>query len=72
MVHVASLATPLGWSAFEQQNGASVGGLCFVTPDVLRLFAARAGFTVVTESEPRVTSGYLSRDHIAVLEKQRN
>jgi SAM-dependent methyltransferase len=69
LVHVASLATPLGWEKFARQRGFSVSGFYFLCPELVDILAAQAGFTTVEESAPDPGNEYLSRDYLVVLEK---
>ena len=70
LVHVANLAAPSGWEKFSSQKAFSVGGLYFLSPEIVAILADRAGFSVLKESSPRPGNNYLCRDHVAVLEKR--
>lgn len=72
LVHTANLAAPLGWDRFVKQRQASVGGFCFVTPDMVTLMLRQAGLEIVERSWPRPVDDtqpnvYLDRDFFAVV-----
>jgi SAM-dependent methyltransferase len=69
LVHVASLATPLGWDKFSRQKGFSVSGFYFLCPELLATLSEHAGFRVLEASSPDPRNLYLNRDHLVVLEK---
>ena len=69
LVHVANLKAPLGWERFSQQKGFSVGGLYWLSPEMVAILADRAGFSLVSGSTPDPSNEYLNRDYFAVLEK---
>lgn len=72
LVHVANLNAPLGWDKFSRQKGFSVGGLYFVSPEIVSTLADHAGFSKVKESRPDSRNEYLARDYLVVLEKAGN
>jgi SAM-dependent methyltransferase len=72
-VSTANILAPLGWERFARQKKYSVGGFYFLSPDMARALAGRAGFDVVQES--KWTEGtenvYYERDFLFVLRKKR-
>jgi hypothetical protein len=69
MVHVANIAGPLGWERFSHQKSFSVGGLYWLCPEIVAVFADHGGFSIVADSTPDLENEYLSRDYVAVLER---
>lgn len=71
-VSTANILAPLGWERFARQKKYSVGGFYFLSPDMARALAGRAGFDVVQES--KWTEGtenvYYERDFLFVLRKR--
>jgi len=49
-----------------------VKGHYFVTPEIMRRLADKAGFLVVKESQEKSNNFYLARDYIFVLQKKAN
>jgi len=66
-ISTANLLAPAGWARFERQSKYTVGGFYFVTPEAVRLLAAKAGFAVVRESTPQESNVYYDRDLMLVL-----
>eukprot|EP00928_Gymnodinium_smaydae_P084160 TRINITY_DN67408_c0_g1_i1.p1 TRINITY_DN67408_c0_g1~~TRINITY_DN67408_c0_g1_i1.p1 ORF type:complete len:357 (-),score=73.03 TRINITY_DN67408_c0_g1_i1:42-998(-) len=73
IVHTANLASELGWERFVRQRQGSVGGFCFVTPDMVLLMLRRAGLEILETSWPRSSEDekrgnvYLDRDFFSVV-----
>ena len=71
-VSTSNILAPLGWKRFTRQKKYSVGGFYFISPDIARAMATRAGFDVVKES--KWTEGtdnvYYERDFLFVLRKR--
>jgi SAM-dependent methyltransferase len=69
LVHVASLATPVGWEKFARQRGFSVSGFYFLCPELVAILAGHAGLRTFRAAEPDAGNLYLSRDYVVVLER---
>lgn len=68
-VHTTNLTAAGGWERFASQEGFSMRGHYFLTPDTIRTLAEHAGLALVKESTPDPGNFYLNRDYLAVLEK---
>jgi SAM-dependent methyltransferase len=70
-LHTANLVSPSGWQRFAAQPHFTVGGYYFVTPEIVRTMAGKAGLEVVEESDPMSAggNGYLAQDHCVLLRK---
>lgn len=68
-LHTSNLTTEEGWKLFAGEPGYAVEGFYFVTPEVVRTLAGRAGLEVVKESSPGSPNYYYDRDHLVVLRK---
>ncbi len=69
-LHTSNLAAPDGWEQFAAQEGYSVSGHYFVSPEIVGILASRAGFEIVKASVPEARSAYLNRDYLVVLAKR--
>ncbi len=72
-ISTSNILAPLGWQRFAKQTKYSVGGFYFVSPDMVRKMADRAGFDVVQESSWETGSAnvYYERDFLFVLASRR-
>jgi SAM-dependent methyltransferase len=68
-VHTSNLTAPGGWAHFARQDRFSVGEHYFISPEIARLLAARAGLRVVQEGVPATDNFYLNRDFLFVVRK---
>jgi SAM-dependent methyltransferase len=68
-IHTANLAAPDGWKRFAEQETYTVEGHYFLTPEIVKVLAQRAGFKVVKESSISEHNFYYNRDYLVVLEK---
>ncbi|CAK0869135.1 unnamed protein product [Prorocentrum cordatum] len=70
-VSTANIIAPLGWERFQRQRKYSVGGFYFLSPDIARQLACKAGFEVVQESSSQgdTTNVYYLRDYLCVMRK---
>lgn len=68
-IHTTNLASPGGWERFAPQERFEVRGHYFVTPDLVRLLAEKAGLEVVEEGEFDDANFYLRRDYLALMRK---
>lgn len=72
-VSTANLLSPRGWDRFAKQSRFTVGGFYFVSPDIVRQLATKAGFDIVKES-PQLAEDfpeniYFQRDYLVLLRK---
>lgn len=72
-LHTANLAAPEGWNRFASQDGFSVEGHYFVTPDVVKTMLGHTTLRIIDESAPAPAPGnhYLNRDYLFVVERPR-
>lgn len=70
-VSTANILAPLGWERFQRQRKYSVGGFYFLSPDVARQLACKAGFEVIKESSSQgdTKNVYYLRDYLCVVRK---
>lgn len=70
-ISTSNILAPLGWERFSRQKKYSVGGFYFLSPDMARALASRAGFEVVKESSwtEGTENVYYERDFLFVLKK---
>jgi len=68
-LHTSNLRAPGGWDEFTSQDLYTVSGHYFITPDIIALFAEKAGLQVINDSAPASDNFYLNRDYLFVLKK---
>jgi SAM-dependent methyltransferase len=68
-IHTANLAAPDGWKRFVEQETYTVEGHYFLTPEIVKVLAEKAGFKVIKESSISEHNFYFNRDYLIVLEK---
>lgn len=68
-LHTANITAPGGWARFTVQERYDPIGFYFVTPELVRYLASKAGLVVIKESQPTPENFYLNRDYLVVLEK---
>ena len=61
-VHTSNLGTPGGWRRFAAQDRYSIEGHYFMSPEIVRILAERAGLEVLHVAEPLATNFYRERD----------
>lgn len=68
-VHTANLRTERGWARFASQRSFTLEGHYFVTPEVVRTLAERAGLRPVEEASEDRANFYAARDYLALFER---
>lgn len=68
-LHTANLKTPGGWDRFKVQDRYWPGGFYFITPDIIDIFAEKAGFKIINHSKVDKSNFYYYRDYLFVMEK---
>jgi SAM-dependent methyltransferase len=68
-LHTTNLLTKGGWRRFESQDRFTLEGHYFITPEVVKTLAARAGLTVAKEAEEDPANFYKARDYLVLLRK---
>jgi len=69
VLHTSNLLTQKGFEQFASQKKYGVKGHYFVTPEIMRRLADKAGFAIVKESQENPNNFYLARDYVVVLKK---
>jgi ubiquinone/menaquinone biosynthesis C-methylase UbiE len=68
-VHTSNLRSEPGWARFSAQEAYRVEGFYFVTPEMVRELARRAGFEVEKEIAGTEGNFYYERDYLVLLRK---
>lgn len=68
-LHTSNLLAPEGWNRFASQEGFSIPGHYFVSPEIVKKLAHEAGLKVVMESSQDLSNFYKARDYLVILEK---
>jgi cyclopropane fatty-acyl-phospholipid synthase-like methyltransferase len=67
-LHTTNLKAPKGWDRFNKQKFYSVEGHYFITPDIIKLFAEKAGYKIIKTSQVDTSNFYYSRDFLFLME----
>jgi hypothetical protein len=68
-LHTTNLASTAGWENFRSQQADHPYSHHWLTPEMIDVFADRAGLRIIKRSEQDPSNFYLNRDYLFVLEK---
>jgi SAM-dependent methyltransferase len=68
-LHTSNITAPDGWERFSTQKNYTVEGHYFISPEIVRFLAEKAGFKMIKESRLMSSNFYYNRDYLVVLEK---
>jgi SAM-dependent methyltransferase len=68
-LHTTNLAAQAGWENFCAQQQNDPTDHCFISPEIVDIFAARSNLRIIKKSAIDPTNFYLNRDYLFVLEK---